>query len=154
MASAEYALLRRQLQALMEGVREPIPNLANCSALLYHGLEGLNWAGFYLNTGKELLLGPFQGKPACVRIPFHRGVCGAAMREGKTQRVEDVNAFPGHISCDDRSQSELAIPLRAGTRLVGILDLDSPRKGRFSQEDQRELELLAETLAQGCCWEE
>ena len=116
------------------------------SAFVYHELEGLNWAGFYLVKDDELVLGPFQGKVACVRIAFGRGVCGAAAASRQTQRVEDVHAFPGHIACDSASNSELVVPLIKEGRLIGVLDLDSPRVGRFSEADQRGIEALAEVL--------
>lgn len=152
MTEEKYRLLFLQLSALVEGVREPIPNLANASALIFQSVEGLNWAGFYLNTGKELLLGPFQGKPACVRIPFTRGVCGAAARTLETQRVADVHQFPGHIACDCASKSELVIPITSAGRLAAVLDLDSPLEGRFTLEDQRGMEALATLLQEACDW--
>lgn len=148
----DYHVLRQQLLALTEGEREPIPNLANASALIWQALDDINWAGFYLNTGEELLLGPFQGKPACIRIPYTRGVCGAAFRENATQRVWDVHLFPGHIACDGASRSEIVIPLRSRGRIVGVLDIDSPLPGRFSPADQQGLEALAELLGDGCDW--
>ena len=147
---ALYERLEAQLRALMEGERTPLPNLANASALLYDALPDLNWAGFYLNVGQELLLGPFQGKPACIRIPFERGVCGKAAREQKSQVVADVHAFPGHIACDGASQSEVVVPLVKEGRLLGVMDLDSPLLSRFEDEDRAGLERLAEALCQGC----
>ncbi|MGV2836634.1 GAF domain-containing protein, partial [Pseudomonas shirazensis] len=116
---------------------------AQFSAFLYSQLDDLNWAGFYINRDEELVLGPFQGQVACVRIPFGKGVCGAAAASRQTQRVEDVHAFPGHIACDSASQSELVIPLVKEGRLIGVLDLDSPRLARFSEADQMGLERLA-----------
>ncbi|MBO6278096.1 MAG: GAF domain-containing protein, partial [Pseudomonas sp.] len=113
------------------------------SAFLYHQLDDLNWAGFYLNRDEELVLGPFQGQIACVRIPFGRGVCGAAAASRQTQRVEDVHAFAGHIACDSASNSELVVPLIKDGRLIGVLDLDSPSIGRFSEQDQLGIEALA-----------
>ncbi|XXF07133.1 GAF domain-containing protein [Pseudomonas sp. D1-3] len=141
-----YALLTAQLEALLSGERDFIANAAQFSAFVYHELEGLNWAGFYLVKGDELVLGPFQGKVACVRIAFGRGVCGAAAASRQTQRVEDVHAFPGHIACDSASNSELVVPLIKEGRLIGVLDLDSPRVGRFSEADQRGIEGLAAVL--------
>lgn len=138
-----YDLLAAQVQALFADERDFIANAAQFSAFLYHQIDDLNWAGFYLNRDEELVLGPFQGQVACVRIPFDRGVCGAAAATRETQRVEDVHAFPGHIACDSASNSELVIPLLKEGRLVGVLDLDSPRIGRFSEADQAGLERLA-----------
>ncbi|MCY1283701.1 Free methionine-R-sulfoxide reductase [compost metagenome] len=139
-----YGLLAAQVEALFADERDFIANAAQFSAFLYHELGDLNWAGFYLNRDEELVLGPFQGKVACVRIPFARGVCGAAARTRETQRVEDVHAFPGHIACDSASSSELVVPLVKEGRLIGVLDLDSPRTGRFSAEDQAGVERLVE----------
>ena len=138
-----YNLLAAQVQALFADERDFIANAAQFSAFLYNQVDDLNWAGFYLNRNEELVLGPFQGQVACVRIPFSRGVCGAAAATRQTQRVEDVHAFPGHIACDSASNSELVIPLVKEGRLVGVLDLDSPKVGRFSEADQVGLERLA-----------
>ncbi|PAU58596.1 GAF domain-containing protein [Pseudomonas sp. PIC25] len=138
-----YALLAAQLEALLADERDFVANAAQFAAFLFHELEGLNWAGFYLNHDGELVLGPFQGKVACVRIPFGKGVCGAAAASRTTQRVEDVHAFPGHIACDSASNSELVVPLVKDGRLIGVLDLDSPRQARFSEEDQVGIERLA-----------
>lgn len=138
-----YGLLEAQLESLLADERDFIANAAQFSAFLLQELESLNWAGFYLARGEELVLGPFQGKVACVRIPFGRGVCGAAAATGKTQRVEDVHAFAGHIACDSASNSELVIPLLKDGRLIGVLDLDSPDLSRFSEADQQGLERLA-----------
>lgn len=138
-----YALLAAQLEALLCGERDFIANAAQFSAFLYSQVEDLNWAGFYLNRDGVLVLGPFQGQVACVRIPFGRGVCGAAAASLETQRVEDVHAFPGHIACDSASNSELVIPLVKEGRLIGVLDLDSPKLARFGVEDQAGLERLA-----------
>ncbi|MFD2641075.1 GAF domain-containing protein [Pseudomonas japonica] len=138
-----YDLLAAQLEALLSGERDFIANAAQFSAFLYNQVDDLNWAGFYLNRDGELLLGPFQGQVACVRIPFGRGVCGAAAASLQTQRVEDVHAFPGHIACDSASNSELVIPLLKDGRLIGVLDLDSPKLARFGVEDQVGLERLA-----------
>ena len=139
-----YDLLAAQLESLLADERDLIANAAQFAAFLFHELEGLNWAGFYLNRGEELVLGPFQGKVACVRIPFGRGVCGAAASSRQTQRVEDVHAFPGHIACDSASNSELVVPLVKDGRLIGVLDLDSPRLARFDEKDQAGIERLAE----------
>ncbi|AJQ48471.1 MULTISPECIES: GAF domain-containing protein [Pseudomonas] len=138
-----YNLLAAQVQALFADERDFIANAAQFSAFLYNQVDDLNWAGFYLNRDEELVLGPFQGQVACVRIPFSRGVCGAAAATRQTQRVEDVHAFPGHIACDSASNSELVIPLVKEGRLIGVLDLDSPKVGRFSEADQVGLERLA-----------
>ncbi len=123
-------------------------NLANAAAVLYHGMADINWAGFYLLDGDTLVLGPFQGKPACIRIPVGKGVCGTAVSRGCTQRVEDVHLFPGHIACDSASASEIVIPLRRSGRIFGVLDIDSPLPGRFSPEDQAWLEEWAEALCE------
>ncbi|GAC1033437.1 GAF domain-containing protein [Pseudomonas sp. No.21] len=138
-----YALLAAQLESLLADERDFIANASQFSAFLYNELPELNWAGFYLNKQEELVLGPFQGKVACVRIPFTRGVCGAAARTRETQRVEDVHAFPGHIACDSASNSELVVPLVKDGRLIGVLDLDSPSIGRFKEQDQAGIEHLA-----------
>ncbi|WP_416466466.1 GAF domain-containing protein [Pseudomonas sp. LFS044] len=138
-----YDLLAAQVQALFADERDFIANAAQFSAFLYSQVDDLNWAGFYLNRNEELVLGPFQGQVACVRIPFSRGVCGAAAASRQTQRVEDVHAFPGHIACDSASNSELVIPLVKEGRLIAVLDLDSPKVGRFSEADQVGLERLA-----------
>ncbi|WP_129933990.1 MULTISPECIES: GAF domain-containing protein [unclassified Pseudomonas] len=138
-----YNLLAAQVQALFADERDFIANAAQFSAFLYNQVDDLNWAGFYLNRNEELVLGPFQGQVACVRIPFGKGVCGAAAATRQTQRVEDVHAFPGHIACDSASNSELVIPLVKDGRLIGVLDLDSPTVGRFSEADQVGLERLA-----------
>ena len=139
----QYEQLLAQARALVEGERDRIANAANLSALVYHGLPQLNWAGFYFFDGTELVVGPFQGRPACVRIALDRGVCGAAARSRATQRVEDVHAFPGHIACDAASRSELVVPLVRDGALLGVFDLDSPRPARFDAEDQRGLEQIA-----------
>ena len=138
-----YTLLQAQLESLLADERDFIANAAQFSAFLFHQLDDLNWAGFYLNRNEELVLGPFQGQIACVRIPFGRGVCGAAAASRETQRVEDVHAFVGHIACDSASNSELVVPLIKGGRLIGVLDLDSPSVGRFSEQDQQGIEALA-----------
>jgi len=148
----DYQLLLAQADALLEDERHPLPALANVSALLYGTLEKLNWAGFYLMEGGSLMLGPFQGKAACIRIPVGRGVCGTAAEEDAAQRVEDVHRFPGHIACDSASNSELVIPIHACGRVIGVLDLDSPEPARFSAEDQDCLTALVRKLETGCDW--
>ena len=140
---AAYAELARDLTALLTGERDLIANAANTTALLFDALPGLNWAGFYLYKSGELVLGPFQGKPACVRIALGKGVCGTAAARRETVVVEDVHAFPGHIACDSASNSEVVIPLLKGGELLGVLDLDSPAVGRFDAEDQAGMELIA-----------
>ena len=137
-----YELLAAQLEALLADERDFVANAAQFSAFLFHELGDLNWAGFYLNKGEQLVLGPFQGKVACVRIPFGRDVCGAAASSRQSQRVEDVHAFPGHIACDSASNSELVVPLVKDGRLIGVLDLDSPSTARFSPDDQAGVERL------------
>ena len=137
-----YAELAAQLRALVEGEDDFIANAANFSALLFHALPGLNWAGFYLLKGGELVLGPFQGRPACVRIPLGSGVCGTAAAARETVVVENVHEFPGHIACDAASNSEVVVPLIKGDELLGVLDLDSPSVGRFDEEDAKGLEGL------------
>ena len=147
---ALYSELDAQLRSLLSGERDFIANAANLSALLFLMLPELNWAGFYLLRGDDLILGPFQGKPACVRIPVRpvaRGVCGAAAASGSTQRVPDVHAFPGHIACDVASRSELVVPIVRGGALVGVLDLDSPLPARFDAEDAAGCEMLMAKLA-------
>lgn len=144
---ALYAELAEQAQALLHGEHDRIANAANLAALIWHSLPELNWAGFYFARegaqGRELVLGPFQGKPACVRIAYGRGVCGAAAVELRTQVVEDVHAFPGHIACDAASNAEIVVPLLRGAELLGVLDLDSPLRGRFDEDDRAGLERLA-----------
>jgi L-methionine (R)-S-oxide reductase len=137
-----YAELAAQLRALVEGEEDFIANAANFSALLFHTLPDLNWAGFYLLKGGELVLGPFQGKPACVRIPLGSGVCGTAAASRRTVVVPNVHEFPGHIACDTASNSEVVVPLLKGGELLGVLDLDSPALGRFDREDAEGLEGL------------
>lgn len=143
----QYQLVEKQLRALLEGEHNAIANLSNASALLNQFLENINWVGFYLVEDNELVLGPFQGLPACVRIPFGKGVCGTAALNKETIRVEDVHQFPGHIACDAASQSEIVIPLlKADGTLIGVLDIDSPEKNRFDELDQTYLELFVSTL--------
>lgn len=136
-----YQLVKKQLQALLHGEENQIANLSNATALLNQFLDRINWVGFYLlDTNDELVLGPFQGLPACVRIPLGRGVCGTAAKNRETVRVEDVHQFPGHIACDAASQSEIVIPLMKNGKLLGVLDIDSPEKNRFDELDQEQLE--------------
>ena len=139
----QYAQLAGQARALVHGEPDRIANAANLSALVYHALPDLNWVGFYFHDGKELVVGPFQGLPACVRIALDRGVCGAAASTRQTQRIADVEAFPGHIACDAASRSELVVPLVHDGKLVGVFDLDSPRLDRFDAHDQDGLESIA-----------
>ena len=141
-----YPLLAQQLQALTVEVPHKIANLANTSALLWEALADINWAGLYLMDSGKLVLGPFQGKPACIEIPLGRGVCGTAAAQDKTIRVNDVHAFPGHIACDSASNSEIVIPLHKDGAVVGVLDIDSPLPGRFTPEDQTGLEELARII--------
>ena len=137
-----YRNLAAQLGALLAGERDPIANAANMAALIYHGLPDLNWAGFYFRQDGELVLGPFQGKPACVRIPHGKGVCGKAAARAATVLVPDVHQFPGHIACDPVSRSELVVPLIEYGAVTGVLDLDSPLVGRFDEIDQAGCEQL------------
>ena len=144
----DYEILCEKLRALTDGVPHRIANLANASALLFAELEDLNWAGFYFLEGGKLVLGPFQGKPACIEIEVGKGVCGMAVQEERTQLVPDVHLFPGHIACDSASNSEIVVPLRVNGEIVGVLDIDSPWPGRFTKEDQTGLEAAAELIAQ------
>jgi len=144
--SALYAQLEQQLRALLVGERDFIANAANTAALLYHGLPDVNWVGFYRLLENELVLGPFQGKPACVRIPLGKGVCGMAAVRRQTVLVPNVHEFPGHIACDSVSNSEIVVPLVKDGQLIGVLDLDSPKFNRFDEIDQAGLEKLATVL--------
>ena len=139
----QYAQLLGQARGLMHGERDRTANAANLSSLVFHALPDLNWVGFYFFDGTELVVGPFQGHPACVRIALGRGVCGTAAVTRQTQRIADVDAFPGHIPCDSASRSELVVPLYDGDRLVGVFDLDSPIASRFDGDDQQGLETIA-----------
>lgn len=139
----QYAELALQARGLLAGERDRTANAANLGALVYHALPDLNWVGFYFFDGTELVVGPFQGHPACVRIALGRGVCGTAAQTRQTQRVADVDAFPGHIPCDSASRSELVVPLFEADTLIGVFDLDSPILDRFDADDQRGLEALA-----------
>ncbi len=151
MKMTNYKELNEQLKSLIEGVPYRTANLANAAALLWQELEDLNWAGFYLKRDGALVLGPFQGKPACIRIPWGRGVCGTAAAEGKTQRVENVHDFPGHIACDCASNAEIVVPLFHRGEVMAVLDLDSPSFARFTAGDQEGLEAFARTLE--AAWE-
>ena len=139
----QYAQLVQQARGLLQGETDRVANAANLSSLVFHALPELNWVGFYFYDGRELVVGPFQGRPACVRIALGRGVCGAAASTRRTQRVEDVHAFPDHIACDAASRSELVVPLVRDGALVGVFDLDSPRPARFDADDQAGLEAVA-----------
>ena len=141
-----YRDLADELTALLAGETDPVANAANAAAAIYHSLPDLNWAGFYFLRGQELVLGPFQGKPACVRIPVGKGVCGTAAAERRSVLVADVHAFSGHIACDAASRSELVVPLVRGDNLLGVLDLDSPEPGRFTETDRIGCEALAAIL--------
>ena len=134
--AAMYRDLLSALEGLTTGEPDPIANMANAAALIWETLPDLNWAGFYRNVDSELVLGPFQGRAACIRIPFGKGVCGAAAETLQVQRVEDVNAFPGHIACDAASASELVVPIDRDGKLIAVLDLDSPTPARFTEEDE------------------
>lgn len=140
---ANYKLIAKQIKSLAEIDRDFVPLLSNAAAILWEGLERVNWVGFYLMDNGSLLLGPFQGRAACVRIEIGKGVCGSAVEQDKILRVEDVHAFPGHIACDSASRSEIVLPIHSGGRIVGVLDIDSPEAGRFSPEDQEGLALAA-----------
>ena len=141
-----YAELEKQLRALLAGERDFIANAANTAALLYHTLPDVNWVGFYRLVGNELVLGPFQGKPACERIPLGKGVCGTAAARRESVLVPNVHEFPGHIACDSASRSEIVVPLVKDGQVLGVLDLDSPKFGRFDGADQKGLEMLAAAL--------
>lgn len=143
---ADYILLSKQVKSLAEGENDFVPLLANAAALLYEAMDRINWAGFYLMDRDSLLLGPFQGKAACVRIPLGKGVCGTAAGQDQTLRVADVHKFPGHIACDAASASEIVIPLHSGGRVVGVLDIDSPEKERFGPEDEEGLQRVVRVL--------
>ena len=142
----DYSALNKELSALISGVPHPIANMANAASLLYNSLEDLNWAGFYLMENGLLVLGPFMGKPACIEIPVGKGVCGTAVAENRSQLVYDVHQFPGHIACDSASNSEIVIPLRKDGEIIGVLDIDSPIIGRFSEADKLGLEEFAKII--------
>ncbi|MBG9840498.1 GAF domain-containing protein [Bacillus tropicus] len=142
----QYETVIKQLDALLTGESNVVANLSNASALLNQFLDRVNWVGFYVTEGNQLVLGPFQGMPACVRIPFGRGVCGVAAETKTTQLVADVHQFPGHIACDSASNSEIVVPIIKDGDVIGVLDIDSPEKNRFDEVDQRYLEKFVETL--------
>ena len=142
-----YADLASALQGLVAGEPDGVANMANAAGLIWESLPDINWAGFYRNVGGELVLGPFQGRPACIRIPFGTGVCGAAAATLEVQRVEDVHAFPGHIACDSASNSEIVVPIVRDGQLLAVLDIDSPEFGRFDADDEAGCVRLAEILA-------
>lgn len=144
--STNYKLMSEQLRSLSAASPHYMPMLSNASAILYDGMDDLNWAGFYLMNEGALLLGPFQGKVACVRIEIGRGVCGTAVAEDKTQLVKNVHEFPGHIACDSASNSEIVVPIHSGGKIVGVLDIDSPSLGRFDEEDRIGLEGFVKVL--------
>lgn len=150
----DYSMLCEQLRSLGESERHWLPLLSNASALLYDTLPDLNWAGFYLIEGGSLLLGPFQGKIACIRIPLGKGVCGTAAERDETQLVPDVHAFPGHIACDCASNAEIVVPLHRGGAVIGVLDIDSPQLGRFTEADRAGLEAFARILEETAEWRE
>jgi len=142
-----YKDLALALEGLVAGETDAVANMANAAALIFETLPEVNWAGFYRNVGDELVLGPFQGRPACIRIKFGEGVCGAAAATRQVQRVEDVHAFPGHIACDSASNSEIVVPLIRDGELIGVLDIDSPKTGRFTEEDEAGCVRLGEILS-------
>lgn len=149
----DYPLLLKQLASMTETERDTIANLANASALLYMSLKDINWAGFYLARDGQLILGPFQGKPACIRIDFGKGVCGSAAAGDTTIVVPNVHAFAGHIACDTASNSEIVIPLRQNGKLTAVLDIDSPLYERFGQDDREGLERFCAVLEKACDWQ-
>lgn len=147
-----YSMLEKQCRSLLETELHPLPALANTAALLYEIMEDLNWAGFYLMENGSLMLGPFQGKTACIRIPVGRGVCGTAVEEDRVVLVEDVHQFPGHIACDSNSNAELVLPIHHGGQVIGVLDLDSPVPGRFLPEDRDGLMRIVSLLENMVEW--
>ena len=142
-----YRELVNAADSLTDGESDAVANMANLAALIWSFVPDLNWAGFYRVIGDELVLGPFVGRPACIRIPFGQGVCGTAAASGQTQRIEDVHAFPGHIACDGASASELVVPVKCHGQVIAVIDLDSPHKARFRESDSRGIEALAERIA-------
>ena len=153
MKDVDYRTLCAEAESLIAGVRHPIANLSNLSALIFQTLGGLNWAGFYLMRGGRLVVGPFQGKPACIHIDPGKGVCGTAVSRNETIAVPDVHLFPGHIACDGASESEIVIPVRENGRVLAVMDIDSPVKNRFSEEDRTGLEALARAIEERVSWE-
>ncbi len=150
---ADYGMIHRQAGEILDAEPWYVAAMSNLSALLADSLDRLNWAGFYLVRGGELVVGPFQGKPACIRIPVTKGVCGAAVRTGQTQVVPDVHLFPGHIACDSASESEIVIPIRRGGQTAAVLDIDSVVKDRFSAEDAEGLQEFVRIIEQKIRWE-
>ena len=150
-AAADKAIMYRDLASAVEGLTtgetDAVANMANAAAVIFETLPEVNWVGFYRNVGGELVLGPFQGRPACIRIKFGEGVCGAAAQSRQVQRVEDVHAFPGHIACDSASNSEIVVPLIRDGELLGVLDIDSPKSARFTEEDEAGCARLGEILS-------
>ena len=153
MSSTDYKLLNKQLLSLIEEDDGYVPVLSNCAALLWNSLDDINWSGFYTVKGSELVLGPFQGKVACIHIPRGNGVCGTAWSEDATQLVPDVHQFPGHIACDSASNSEIVVPVRKNGEVVAVIDIDSPSFSRFTEEDARGLEETARILGESVCWD-
>lgn len=147
-----YQLLKEQIKTILEGESDVIANLSNCSALLNEALTDINWVGFYLMKHNELILGPFQGKVACIHIPVGKGVCGTAVATKEIQLVKDVHEFPGHIACDSASNSEIVIPMLLNGRVIGVLDIDSPSLSRFDEVDAQELEEIVGLIMEGCAW--
>ena len=148
--AARYDLMIAQIKALTDGIAHPIANLANTAALLWQGMPGINWCGFYLMDKGALMLGPFCGLPACIKIPLGRGVCGTAAQQDAIQRVYDVHEFPGHIACDSASNSEIVIPIHHAGRVIGVLDIDSPLIGRFDEIDEAQLLRIVSLLEARC----
>lgn len=148
-----YQLLREQIKTMLEGETDVIANLSNCSALLNEALSDINWVGFYLMKQNELILGPFQGKLACIHIPVGKGVCGTAVETKEIQLVKDVHEFPGHIACDSASRSEIVIPMMLRDKIIGVLDIDSPSVARFDELDAMKLEEIVQLIIDGCAWE-
>ena len=152
--SEMYPLVNKQLEAMTEDEKLVIPNLANAAALLTAAMEHINWVGFYLRYLDELILGPYQGRPACIRIPMGKGVCGTAAQEDRVQCVPNVAEFPGHIVCDSASQSEIVVPIRYDGQVVGVLDIDSPYKSNFTKTDIEGLSRFVQILEKNCDWKE
>lgn len=148
----DYKAIQSDLRAIFSGERDLIANLSNASAIIWSSLKDINWAGFYRMTPKDLILGPFQGKVACIHIPIGKGVCGTCVQENKTQLVKDVHQFKGHIACDSASNSEIVIPLHSQGKIVGVLDIDSPLIGRFNEDDKIGLEECAKIIEEACDW--
>ena len=150
----QYTSMKKQLASLLEDERDGLANLANTASFLAHSLYEINWVGFYLMKQNELVLGPFMGKPACVRIAVGKGVCGTAVAENRTQVVPDVHQFPGHIACDADSRSEIVVPLVVNNQIIGVLDIDSPITNRFDEEDKEQLEQIVSILIHATDWED